>query len=1147
MSQFVHLHNHTDFSLLDGATKVRDLVAEAARQKMPAIAMTDHGNLCGAVDFYSAAKKEGVKPIIGCELYFTEGSYVDKGADMYGNKRPIYHLLLLAKNEAGWKNLIKLSTAGYRDGFHYKPRVDYELMSEHSEGIIALSGCIQSHVNQTFLKKGEQEATRIAGLMQDLYGEDFYLELQNHGIEEELAADSFLVGLSKKLGAKLVATNDTHYLKKEDADPHDILLCVQTRADRSDPKRFKFTGEEFYLKSEAEMKQLFGEVPEALTNTLEVAEKVEFDMGFGEKHFPEFRLPDDAESDNDFEYLKKLSEEGLPKRYPEETPEIRERLESELEIIRMKKLASYFLIVQDFIAFARREGIPVGPGRGSAAGSLVSYLIGITNIDPLRYGLLFERFINPERESYPDIDVDFSDSRRGEVIEYVRQKYGEECVGQIITFGRMLSKQVIKDVGRVMGVPLSEVEQITKLVPDPVQGRSAKLKDALNDVPELRDLIESRTEYRELMDRALRLEGTIRNAGVHAAGVVITPEPIDNLVPMYRATDGNLVTQFDMVNVEKLGLLKVDFLGLKTLTILERTLELLRQRGIEIDLDKIPLDDAETYELFARADTIGIFQFESGGMRDNLRKLKPERLEDLIAMNALYRPGPMDNIPDYIERKHGRQQVTYLDDKLAEILDETYGIIVYQEQVMQIANRLAGMSLGRADILRRAMGKKKKDVMAQMKPEFVEGCVKNDISKKNAGALWDLIEKFASYGFNKSHSAGYALVAYQTGYLKTHYPAEFMAASMTTRQRDTDELVLFLEECKRTAIEVLPPDVNTSQEEFAVTPEGQVTFGLTAIKGVGSGAIQNILGERDTGGAFEDLFDLTGRINGRLVNKKVIECLINAGATDSLPGHRRQKFEALDSAMAFGAQLQREKENGQVSIFGGEESEVDLPKPELPTVPELTAHELLAFERELLGFYFSGHPLGRFSREVHSLSTVSVSDLSAASDNQTVRIGGLFSTLQKRPTRKGDTMMRGRFEDMSGVVNIIVFPSAYERLKESLVENQAVLMSGRVQIRENQPEIIVEEVESLETAANRLTRGVQIVVGEAVGGQELLALESEFRRRPGRANVRVVFRSEAGETWTFASERYKINPERDLLDSIEQRFGEGSVRLEITS
>jgi len=1007
---FVHLHNHTDYSFLDGACKVSDLVEEVVRQGQSAVAVTDHGNMCGAVEFHNAAMKAGIKPIIGCELYLTPGKHTEKGLDIYGKKKPIYHQILIAKNEIGYKNLAKLSSAGYLDGFYHKPRVDYELLHEHREGIICLSGCIQSHMNQAIIQGEDTEAMRIAGLLQDLYGEDFYLELQHHGIPEELQVFKHHVEFAKKINAKLVATNDTHYLKKEHADPHDILLCVQTKADRNDPKRFKFTGEEFYLKTEEEMREIFHEVPEALLNTNEVAEKVEFEMNFGEKHFPEFTLPVDSGAQDDFEYLTQLCEAGLPKRYAETTPEIRERLKSELDIIQMKHLASYFLIVRDFIIFAKNQGIPVGPGRGSAAGSLVSYLIEITNIDPLRYGLLFERFINPERESYPDIDVDFADTRRAEVIEYVRGKYGADCVSQIITFGKMLSKQVVKDVGRVMNIPLKEVEAISKLVPDPQQGKSIKLKDALETVKDLSDLVNRQHDYKELMNKALVLEGTIRNAGVHAAGVVITPEPIANLVPLMKMKDGNVVTQFDMANVEKIGLLKVDFLGLKTLSILEQALTLIRRKGVEIELDTIPVDDKETYELFGQGDTIGIFQFESKGMQDNLRKLKPERLEDLIAMNALYRPGPMENIGDFIERKHGRQEITYLHPMLGKILDETYGIIVYQEQVMQIANQLAGMSLGRADELRRAMGKKKIKIMNEMMPEFVEGCAKNDISEKIATELWHLIEKFASYGFNKSHAAGYALVAYQTGYLKRHYPAEFMAASMTTRKDNTDELVLFLEECRKMGIKVVAPDVNSSEEDFTVDENDQVLFGLAAIKGVGSGAIRNILGARDTGGAFEDIFDLTGRIDPRMVNRKVLENLIYAGAMDTLRGNRNQQLAALDQAMAYGQQLQREKANGQVSIFGGGDSGVALPRPELPDEEEMPMREKLSQERDRLGFYFSGHPLSRHRREAESLSSFSVRDLIPQMDKQSVRIAGILSNVERRQTRpwKPDSQHLGR-------------------------------------------------------------------------------------------------------------------------------------------
>jgi len=1144
---FIHLHNHSDYSMLDGASKVADMAKEAVRQGMPAIALTDHGNMFGAVDFYEAAEKEGVKPLIGCELYMTDGDHKQKGKDVYGKKKPIYHLLMIAKDDTGWHNLMKLSTAGYLEGFYHKPRIDYDLLEKHHEGLIVLSGCLQSHINQTLLKKDEKQARELIGWYRDVFKDDFYLELQNHGIEDEMTFNRNHIKVAKDMGIKVVATNDSHYLKKEHADPHDVLLCVQTQKLLSEKERFKFTGNEYYLKTEDEMRELFKEVPEALTNTLEIAEKVDLKLDFNQKHFPEFTLPPEVNAKDDFEYLSQLCEEGLPVRYDVVTDEIRERLKFELDIIQLKHLASYFLIVRDFIVFARDEGIPVGPGRGSAAGSVVSYLIGITNIDPIRYNLLFERFINPERESYPDIDVDFADSRRCEVIEYVRKKYGEDCVSQIITFGRMLSKGVIRDVGRVMGIPLPEVDAIAKMIPDAIQGKTPKLKDVMETEKELVDLVNSRSEYKELMEKALVLEGTIRNAGMHAAGVVVTPEPTSNFVPLFKVKDGSIVTQFDMAHVEKLGLLKVDFLGLSTLTIIEHALELIKKRGEKIDIDNIPLDDKATYELFARGDTIGIFQFESEGMQKNLKKLIPERLEDLIAMNALYRPGPMDNIDDFVKRKHGEQQIKYLHKSLAQILDETYGIIVYQEQVMQIASKIGGMSLGRADLLRRAMGKKKLKLMNEMMPEFIAGCKVTGLTEKTAKKLWALIEKFASYGFNKSHAAAYTLVAYQTGYLKTHYPAEFMAATMTTRKDKTEELVLFLEECRNMGITVLAPHINRSEEDFSVDEKGNVIFGLTAIKGVGSGAIQNILGERDVEGDFKNIFDLTARINSRLVNKKVLENLVLAGAMDDLVGHRAQMIACLEQACAYGQQAQKEKMNGQVNIFGGEESEVSLPTPELPNVPEMTGRELLSNERDRLGLYFSGHPLLKYKREVDSLSSMSLRDLNNGSDNQKIRIVGMLNGMERKQTRRGDYMGRGRVEDLSGSANVIIFPKTYENIREKIEEDTPLLIFGRLQKREDSAEIIVEDMELLQTASSRMIRGIKLLIDEDVNGQAVIGLEEQFRNNPGRATVRIVFRTADGQMFPMACKRYNISPKRELLDYAEELLGKEKVKLEMVS
>ncbi|MDP8205446.1 MAG: DNA polymerase III subunit alpha [Candidatus Electryonea clarkiae] len=1139
---FVHLHNHTDYSFLDGATKVKDLCNATAEMGMPAVAMTDHGNLCGAIEFYQAAKKVGIKPIIGCELYLTDGSRKDKGKDIYGRTKPRYHLLLLVKNEQGYKNLMQLSSAGYLEGFYHRPRIDYEILEEHHEGLICLSGCIQSHLSQTLLNSGEKEASQIAGRYYDLFGEDFYLELQNHGIKDEIQCNRYFAELSKKAGYKLVATNDSHYLKKEHADPHDVLLCVQTRSDQNETDRFKFTGQEFYLKSPEEMAELFAEQPTALSNTLVVAEKVEFEFEFGKKHFPFFPLPASAGELSHDEYLMSLCKDGLPDRYDEVTKEIQDRLEMEIEIIHQKQLSDYFLIVRDFIAHAKEKGIPVGPGRGSAAGSLVSYLIGITNIDPIKYGLLFERFINPERESYPDIDVDFSDTRRAEVIEYVKKKYGEENVSQIITFGRMLAKGVIRDVGRVMNIPLKEIDAIAKKIPGVPK---VTIQSTLDESPDFRNLLNSRSEYKDLLQKSLVLEGTIRNAGIHAAGVVITPEPLRELVPLYKAPDGDVTTQYDMNHLEEIGLLKVDFLGLKTLTILEGTLELLSQVGQKFTLDDIPIDDSATYRLFSAGSTIGIFQFESEGMRENLRKLKPERLEDLTAMNALYRPGPMKNISDFIARKHGRAEIIYLHPKMEEILDETYGVIVYQEQVMKIANVLAGMSLGRADVLRRAMGKKKQKLMDELQPEFIQGGAANGVSEKLAKKIWDLIEQFAKYGFNKSHAAGYALVAYQTGYLKTHYPAYFMAASMTTRRNDTDELIVLLDECRRMGIEVLPPDVNESEEDFTVPDEKSVRFGLVAVKNVGSAAIQAILGERISQGHFHDLFDLAKTaINNPLVNRKVLEGLVLAGATESLDGHRAQQYAMLEQTLAFAAQLKQEQLCGQVSIFGDGDDTVVLPRPEAPDVPEMPAHERLANEKSLLGIYFSGHPLLRYKREVEALSSINTRSLSEnIQHDHPVRIAGLLTSIENRKTRKGDMMSKARFEDLTGTIPTIIFPKDYLRLKNKIIEDQPILLKGKISLQNENPEIIVEDIQPLEEAASLLIRGVEVKIQDSTSGKTLQDFEDHLRRNQGAAKIKIILEADDGNYFSLTSQRYNINPSTILLDQLEDILGQESVRL----
>ncbi|GBE30071.1 DNA polymerase III subunit alpha [bacterium BMS3Bbin04] len=1144
---FAHLHVHSQYSFLEATIHIKELAEEAQKMELPAVALTDYGNLCGAPEFYQAMQKVGVKPILGCEFYVVDGNHANRGLDMHGRRPTLYHLPLLAKNAAGWRNLMQMSSKGYLDGFYHKPRVDFKLLEEHKEGLICLSGSPLSHVNRLLAMGKEDDARKSVLRFREWYGDDFYLELMDHGLEDEATYNAFHIEIGKELGIPLVASNHVHYLKQEHSEAHDILRCIGMRTDLNNPSRPRLPNDKYYFKSPEEMKELFSALPEAISNTLEIADKVEFELKFGEKHFPKFQIPKDVDAADDFEYLRQLSEEGLPKRYADVTDELYQRMEFELNIIQMKHLASYFLIVRDFIVFANEREIPVGPGRGSAAGSLVSYLIGITNIDPMEYNLLFERFINPERESYPDIDVDFSDDRRGEVIEYVRKKYGADCVSQIITYGRMLAKGVVRDVGRVMGLPLEEVNAIAKLIPDPVQGKSKKLYEAIKDVPELKELIESRGEYKQLMERALTLEGTVRNQGVHAAGVIITPEPITNFAPLSRAGEEGVVVQFDMNNAEALGMLKVDFLGLKTLSILDKTLALIRNKGVELDLDDIPIDDKPTYELFSRGDTIGIFQFESSGMRENLRKLLPERLEDLIAMNALYRPGPMANIDDFINCKQGRQEVKYLHPTLAPILDETYGIIVYQEQVMQIANQIGGMSLGRADVLRRAMGKKKEGLMGEMQPEFVEGCSASGLSQSQAMELWALILRFAKYGFNKSHAAGYSLVAYQTGYLKTHHPAEFMAASMTVRKGNTDEVVLFLEECRRMGIKVLPPCINESEEDFTVTRKGQVRFGLTAIKGVGSAAIHNLLGARDTGGKFNDLFELCGKIDSRILNRKALENLILAGATECLDGHRNQQAQVLDKSMAFGQQLQQDNARGQVSLFGGgddDESGIGLPHPELPDVPKMTAKDLLAAEHERLGFYFSGHPLLRYRHEADALSMHKVVDLMELQDGTSIRIVGLVNSVKGRQTRNGDMMANAKLEDLTGFIPLLIFPRSYENCKEILKDDEPFLIAGKVKSQQDQVDLIVEEVEPLDTAVKRLIKAIRIRWTYDRDAETMIAFENIVRKHPGGVRIKVHFQNGDGGSWVMTSERYKVSTNQQFLKAAEKLLGEGNLRLE---
>ncbi|MDQ7052476.1 MAG: DNA polymerase III subunit alpha [candidate division KSB1 bacterium] len=1074
MSNYIHLHNHSHYSLLDGACRIDDLVKAAVENDMEALALTDHGVMFGAIEFYQKCDARGIKPIIGVEAYVAPKGRKVKSLDKGGVSDTSYHLVMLAKNERGYKNLMYLVSMGFLEGFYYRPRIDKELLREYHEGIIVSSACLKGEVAYKFHNQGFDAALEAAREYREIFGDDFYLEVQNHGIPEEDEAREAVFEISKLLDIPVIATNDIHYLKRDHAMPHDVLICLQTGKDRDDPKRLRYNTDEIYFKSETEMRELFPDHPEVLSMTKEVAEKCGLVLDFKSIHLPEFELPEEDKKLSLDDYLAKLANQGLRRRYSDITSEIQQRLDYELEVIRKTGYAGYFLIVWDFIHYARQQGIPVGPGRGSAAGSLVAYCLGITNIDPIKYDLLFERFLNPERVTMPDIDIDFCYERREEVIEYVRRKYGEKNVTQIITFGTMAARAVIRDVGRVLKISYSEVDRIAKMIPATL---GIKLEDALNTVEDLRELAEQDDMHRQLIEYSKVLEGLARHASTHAAGVVITPKELTEYTPLYKSpSTGDVTTQYDMKCLESLGVLKMDFLGLRTLTVIDHTLKALKKRGIEIDIDNIPLDDPETYKIFCEGETTAIFQFESNGMREYLRKLKPQAIGDLIAMNALYRPGPMDMIDEFIARKHGKQQIEYLHPKLEPILKETYGIIVYQEQVMRIASELAGFSLGKADILRRAMGKKKADLMAQMRIEFIDGAVKNGVDKKVAEEIFNLMDRFARYGFNKSHAACYSIVAYQTAFLKAHYPAEFMAATMTSEMGSTDRIVFFIEECKRMGLEVLPPDVNASEANFTVV-DGKIRFGLGAIKNVGLGAIDSIVEARKKGGPFTTLFDFCTRVDLRSVNKKVLESLIQAGAMDNLEGHRAQLIERVSLGYRANASLSLEaqRERRQASLFESHPEEDNITPP-LPEVPEWDDTEKLNREKEVLGFYVSGHPLDRYHLQVEANSNVHLSVRIArrrrCHDTRRHARAASAQTAQKPILdRRNRAMAFFTIENFSGSIEALAFSDTYQKYREFIAVDQIVVVQGRLSVREEEkPKILVDEVLSIPEAWNKLTR-----------------------------------------------------------------------------
>ena len=1126
---FVHLHVHTQFSLLDGSSRISELISRAKELGMNAIAITDHGSMYGTIEFYKEACKMGIKPIIGCEVYIAPKSRFDKTGG--GDGEAYYHLVLLAENEIGYRNLIAMVSRAYTEGFYYKPRVDRELLRSYSQGIIALSACIAGEVPALLLKGDVSGAQMLAEEYRDIFGQDnFFIELQDHGMEEQQVVNRQLITLARELGLGLVATNDIHYVRQEDAESHDVLLCIQTGKTVDEENRMRFSSSEFYLKSAEEMAALFAPYPEALDNTRRIAERCQVDFEFGVLHLPEFPVPEGLDAD---EYLRVLCLERLPGRYGEITPDITGRLDYELEVIRKMGYSGYFLIVWDFVKYAREQGIPVGPGRGSAAGSLVSYLLRITNIDPLKYGLLFERFLNPERVTMPDIDIDFCYERRGRIIDYVSERYGADRVAQIITFGTMAAKAAIRDVGRALNMTYSEVDRIAKLVPNEL---GITLKRTLETGKELQQLYHSEPTVKKLLDLAMAVEGLPRHASTHAAGLVISKHPLTHHVPLQNSAEGFLTTQFDKDRIEEIGLLKMDLLGLRTLTVIGDALEMIYQnRGVIIDIERIPLDDKLSCEMLASGDTAGVFQMESSGMTNLVKDLKPEHFNDIIPLVALYRPGPLGSgmVADFIAGRHGKKVITYSHPLLEAILVDTFGVILYQEQVMQIASSMAGFTLGQADLLRRAMGKKKHDVIMAQCDAFMTGALERGIDRAIAQETFDLMVHFGDYGFNKSHSAAYALVAYQTAWLKAHYRPEFMAALLTSVMGTNDKVGFYIEECRRTGVPVLPPDINASGAGFSVDGQG-IRFGLSGVKNAGANAIASITTVRKEGGAFLSLTDFCSRVDMRVVNKRVIEYLIKCGAFDSFGKKRSQLLSVLDQAVDIAALRQKDLSSGQIGLFGEEMAEVvDVL---YPAIDELPQDAILAMEKEIIGFYVTGHPLDRYREKMASLVAIDRLQSDQVSDGRQVRLGGLIVSAKRLNTKSGDMMCFVGLEDFSGQIEIVVFPRVFEKTSRLLAPDMAIMVSGRLSVNEEGVKVLAQDIKPLSDAGFE----VRVRIGKHQETAEIMTQLKEVLVAH-RGNAPVYLHLVANGRVIKTEPTYWIDPTASALAAIEGVMGKETV------
>ncbi|MFZ2399807.1 MAG: DNA polymerase III subunit alpha [Smithella sp.] len=1150
-SDFVHLHLHTQYSLLDGMIRLEDLFKKAREYKMPAIAITDHGNMFGAIDFYQHAYKHGVKPIIGCELYVAPNKLTDRTAGGESAK----HLIVLVKNAQGYKNLMKLTTAGYLKGFYYRPRVDKELLKECHEGLIASSACLHGEIADLIMQGNIKEAKKVARHYQEIFGEDnFYLEIMENGIPEQKIANAGLLEISSELSIPLIATNDCHYLERDHAEAHDILLCIQTGKTIKDADRMSLSTDQFYFRSPEEMHQLFSLTPEALSNTVSIAERCNFSLETGKFYLPNFEIKNPEESLN--EYLERKAREGLEKLFPvilkdqkENEAAIKEkyekRLNEELEIIKSMDFAGYFLIVSDFVKHAKHNNIPVGPGRGSAPGSLVAYAIRITNIDPIRYNLFFERFLNPSRKTMPDIDIDFCQEGRDEIIRYVTEKYGQDKVSQIITFGKMQAKGVVRDVGRALDIPYSEADRIAKLIPNTL---NITLNEAIKAEPRLAQEEKNNPQIAKLLSLSRILEGINRHASTHAAGVVISDVPLVERVPLCSPKD-DVVSQYSMNDIQTVGLTKFDFLGLKTLTVIKNTLNFIKEsKSVEIDIDNLPLDDKKTYELLMKGETDGIFQLESSGMRDLAINLKPDHIEDIIALIALYRPGPMKMLPEFTARKQGKTKITYELPQLEAILKETYGIILYQEQVMQIASIIGGYSMSEADTLRKVMSKKKASDMDKEKPKFLEGAKKHKINENKARTIWEQMETFAEYGFNKSHSTSYAIIAYQTAYLKAHYPAAFMAALLTSEKDNRDKIIKYMSACKELGINILPPDLNESQRDFTISGEN-IRFGIAAIKNVGLAAVDSIISVRKEG-KFTSFMDFLSRVDLRKVNKRVIESLIKCGAFDSLSYKRRQLMEHYEEAMDEAQRNQKEKQSNQSSFFdqfnsGGSSEDNGLKSYQIPDdVPEWDHKKLLSIEREALGFYITGHPLLRFADRLKFVTNADSGNLNTKNDKDTVTVAGVVSGISEKTTKRKDIMCYVTLEDLQGSINIIFFAELYKKYYSFLHEEEPIVVKGTLDIGggEETPKIIALEVTSLTKSLENPYKQVRFMVdANKVSTESLSSFISSMKKFQGKYEGYMHIMNGKSETIVYLGDDFRLDINDRLKKEADSILGEGAT------